>query len=85
MIELLEKARSKHNVNSWEEFAALITLRSGDQVSGNTFRRNIRKRGSWKFLSLSLLQWAAIAEITEISMAELVSNFKSTLGEEIQQ
>ena len=77
LIELLDRAKSRHNINSWEEFAALVTLRSGNQVSGNTFRRNVRKKGAWKFLSLSLLQWAAIAEITGVSMHELIRRFKT--------
>lgn len=77
LFELLEKAREKHGVNSWEEFAALITLRSGDQVSGNTFRRNLRKgKNAWKMLSLSLLQWVAISEVTGVTMSELVKKFK---------
>lgn len=77
MIELLDRAKNRHNINSWEEFAALVTLRSGNQVSGNTFRRNIRKKGAWKFLSLSLLQWAAIADITGVSIHELIRRFKT--------
>lgn len=77
LIELLEKAKNKHGCNSWEEFAALITMRSGDQVSGNTFRRNLRKgKNAWSSLSLSLLQWAAIAEVTGVSIQELIRRFK---------
>ena len=77
LVELLEKAKSRHGCNSWEEFAALITMRSGDQVSGNTFRRNLRKGPSAsKSLSLSLLQWAAIAEVTGVSLTELTRRFK---------
>jgi AraC-like DNA-binding protein len=76
--ELLERAKSRHGCNSWEEFAALITMRSGDQVSGQTFRRNLRKGVSAsKELSLSLLQWAAIAEVTGVSITELVRRFKT--------
>lgn len=80
LIELLEKARAKHHAcNSWEEFAAMITLRSGDQVSGNTFRRTIRKGPTaWRSLSLSLLQWVAISEVTGVSMSELIRRFKSS-------
>lgn len=80
LIELLEKAKTKNpSCHSWEEFAALVTLRSGDQVSGNTFRRNLRKGPTaWKSLSLSLVQWAAISEVTGVSMAELVRRFKDT-------
>lgn len=79
LLELLEKAKTKNpSCNSWEEFAALITMRSGDQVSGNTFRRNLRKGPTaWKSLSLSLVQWAAISEVTGVSMSELVRHFKS--------
>jgi hypothetical protein len=83
--ELLEKAKSRHpGCNSWEEFAALITMRSGDQVSGQTFRRNLRKGTSAsKNLSLSLLQWAAIAEITGVSINELVRRFKTQGSENL--
>lgn len=79
MIELLEKAREKHQAcYSWEEFAAMVTLRSGDQVSGNTFRRTIRKGPTgWRSMSLSLPQWAAISEVTGVSMSELVRRFKN--------
>lgn len=78
LIELLEKAKAKNpSCHSWEEFAALVTMRSGDQVSGNTFRRNLRKGPTaWKSLSLSLVQWAAISEVTGVSMTELVRRFK---------
>ena len=79
LIELLEKARTKHHAcNSWEEFAAMVTLRSGDQVSGNTFRRTIRKGPTgWRSMSLSLPQWAAISEVTGVPMSELVRRFKN--------
>ncbi len=72
MLELLERAKIRHGCNSWEEFAALITLRSGDQVSANTFRRCVRagKRG-WFKLALSLVQWDAMAEITGIPMEQI--------------
>lgn len=77
LFELLERAKDRHGCNSWEEFAALITMRSGDQVSGNTFRRNLRKGNTaWKSLSLSLLQWAEISEVTGIPIQELVKRFK---------
>lgn len=79
LFELLQKAKERHGCSSWEEFAALITMRSGDQVSGNTFRRNLRKGNTaWKSLSLSLLQWVAIAEVTGMSIQELVKQFKQT-------
>lgn len=85
LIELLEKARSKHGCKSWEEFAALITMRSGDQVSGNTFRRNLRKgKSAWKSLSLSLLQWAAIAEVTDVSISDLIRRFKGEKNNSIE-
>ncbi|WP_293134894.1 hypothetical protein [Microcoleus sp. bin38.metabat.b11b12b14.051] len=72
LLELFEKAKIKYGCNSWEEFAALISLKSGDQVSANTFRRCIKsgKKG-WFKLSLSLVQWDAMAEITDISVKEL--------------
>lgn len=77
LVELLQKAKERHGCSSWEEFAALITMRSGDQVSGNTFRRNLRKGNTaWKSLSLSLLQWSAISEVTGVSINELVKQFK---------
>ena len=50
---------------------------TGDQVSGNTFRRNLRKGEVFKSLSLSLLQWAAIAEVTGVSLTELTRRFKN--------
>ncbi|MEG4805416.1 hypothetical protein QUB63_32625 [Microcoleus sp. ARI1-B5] len=72
LLELLERAKNIHGCNSWEEFAALITLRSGDQVSANTFRRCVRagKKG-WFKLALSLVQWDAMAEITGIPVNKM--------------
>lgn len=77
LIELLEKAKDRHGCDTWEEFAALISMRSGDKVSGNTFRRNLNKgQSAWKYISLSLLQWAALSEVTGVSMSELIRRFK---------
>jgi hypothetical protein len=49
---------------SVEEFAALITVRSGQKISAATLRRRMAEVGGLKNLSLTHGQWQVFYELT---------------------
>ena len=55
-----------------EELAGVITYKSGQKISGSTFRRR-EEEGSdgWKKLSLTGLQWIVLCELAGVSRDKL--------------
>lgn len=68
----LEHLLKKAGLSSWEELAAMISIKSGQSISGATLRRHA-KRGweGWLSLELSVVQMDAVVELTGISYEDL--------------
>lgn len=68
-----------------EELAGVITYKSGQKISGATFRRR-EEEGSngWKKLSLTGLQWIVLCELAGVSsdrLTEFLVDPEKFLGE----
>lgn len=68
----LEDLLEKTGLNSWEELAAMISVKSGQKISGSTLRRHAKKGwDGWLSLGLSIVQMDVVCELTGMRYEEL--------------